>query len=96
MTAKRNRKLERTIKVSISVDRAQFKALKDRADKLYGGNVSAVIAEIAEDARRLSAWDHFVEKYDIPPLTDRERAEIVREQNAPLKPVKATKRKRAA
>jgi hypothetical protein len=94
--AKRIRKDERTVKVSISVGRGQLKALKERAEMLYGGNVSAVIAELAEDARRLTAWDRFIEKYDIPPLTDQDRAEIRAEQERPLRPVKTTKRRKAA
>lgn len=52
----------RTEKVSVSLDKADLRALRRRAEKLYGGNLSAAIAEGARRIREeegreaLLAW----------------------------------------
>ena len=52
----------RTEKISVSLDRADLRALRRRAKRLYGGNVSAAIAEGArrireeEGREKLVAW----------------------------------------
>jgi len=43
--AKKTERSGRTDKISVSLERADLKALRRRARKLYGGNLSAVIAE---------------------------------------------------
>lgn len=51
-----------TEKVSISLDRSDLKLLRTRARRLYGGNLSAVVAEGVrrireeEDRRALVVW----------------------------------------
>lgn len=63
MSARRPRQRSgRTDKVSISLDRSDLELLRSRARRLYGGNLSAVVAEgvrrIREDEGReaLVAW----------------------------------------
>jgi hypothetical protein len=52
----------RTEKISVSIDHADLDALKRRAKRLYGGNLSAAVAEGArrireqEDREALVAW----------------------------------------
>jgi hypothetical protein len=52
----------RTEKISVSLDRGDLQALRRRAKRLYGGNVSAAIAEGArrireeEGREKLVAW----------------------------------------
>lgn len=52
----------RTEKISVSLDRGDLEALRRRAKRLYGGNVSAAIAEGArrireeEGREKLVAW----------------------------------------
>ena len=52
----------RTEKISISLESDELRALRQRADKLYGGNLSAAVAEgvrrVREEEGReaLSAW----------------------------------------
>jgi hypothetical protein len=52
----------RTEKISVSLDRSDLQALRRRAKRLYGGNVSAAIAEGArrireeEGREKLVAW----------------------------------------
>jgi hypothetical protein len=66
-------------KVSISIQPDLLAAITRRAKRLYGGNISAVIAEIGEDVKRLEAMDRYFEKYKVAPLTDRERRSLDRE-----------------
>jgi Arc/MetJ-type ribon-helix-helix transcriptional regulator len=55
-TRRRSGRAGRTAKVSISLDRSDLSMLRKRARRLYGGNLSAVIAEgvrrIQEEAGR--------------------------------------------
>jgi hypothetical protein len=68
-----------TEKISVSLDREDLKALKQRAKRLYDGNVSAVIAELAADARLLEGMHDLVEWLGGPSLTDEDRKRIDRE-----------------
>src|SRR5262249_22272562 len=59
---RRERRPGRTDKISVSLDRADLAVLRRRAKKLYGGNLSAAIAEAARRIREeegreaLVAW----------------------------------------
>lgn len=63
-------------KVSISIQPDLLAALKRRAKRLYDGNISAVIAEMGEDVKRLDAMDRYFEAYEVEPLTDEARARV--------------------
>lgn len=60
--AARTARTGRTEKISVSLDRSDLQALRRRAKRLYGGNVSAAIAEAArrireeEGREKLVAW----------------------------------------
>jgi hypothetical protein len=43
--AKKPRRAGQTDKISVSIERSDLSALRRRAQRLYGGNLSAVIAE---------------------------------------------------
>lgn len=79
-----------TEKISISVNREDLKALKRRAKRLYDGNVSAVIAELAADAKLLEGMNDLVHWLGGPSLTDEDRKKIDRERKGEAS---ATKRK---
>lgn len=85
-----------TRKISVSVSRSDLASLKKRAKRLYEGNVSAVIAELAADAALLEGMHELVSWLGGASLTDRERSEIDREwtpkPRAPIRP----RKKRAA
>jgi len=70
-------------KVSVSIRRDLLAAITRRAKRLYGGNISAVIAEMGEDVKRLEAMDRYFEKYRVVPLSDEARARLDRELSAP-------------
>lgn len=82
-------------KVSVSIQADLLAAITRRAKRLYGGNISAVIAEMGEDVKRLDAMDRYFEKYRIAPLTDGARARLSAELAAPV-PAPKTKRKKTS
>jgi hypothetical protein len=86
-----------TKKVSLSVNQEDLAILKHRARRLYGGNVSAVFADLIARLKRQEAWARAVAWYGKPVvMTDEERAQVDRELlgDAPRK--KASRRKSAA
>jgi hypothetical protein len=69
-----------TSKVSLSVHSEDLKMLKRRAKRLYGGNVSAVFAELIATIKRQEAWGKAVAWYGKPiVLSDDDRESIDRE-----------------
>lgn len=84
-----------TEKISISLDRDDLKALKRRAKRLHGGNVSAVIAELAADARLLEGMNDLVGWLGGPSLTDDDRERLDREMRRRV-PSSKKKSKKAA
>jgi hypothetical protein len=50
----------RTEKISVSLERSDLQALRRRAKRLYGGNVSAAIAEAARRIREEEGRDKLV------------------------------------
>jgi hypothetical protein len=66
-----------TSKVSLSVNKDDLAMLKQRAKRLYGGNVSAVFAELIATIKRQEAWGRAVAWYGTPiVMTDEERESI--------------------
>jgi hypothetical protein len=67
-----------TTNVSVSLDAATLKALRERADSAHAGNLSAAVAEAAEALRRQTARDRVARELmkDRPLLTDAERSAI--------------------
>jgi len=65
-----------TEKISISVRRSDLASLRKRAKRLYDGNVSAVIAELAADAALLEGMHELVGHLGGSTLTDRDRTEL--------------------
>lgn len=59
-----------TTTVSISVDKETERLLKAEAKRRYGGNVSALVAAIAREAKRQSALDWLLQRSGREPLTD--------------------------
>lgn len=53
---------------SVSVDPETKAALRALADAEFGGNLSALIADLAEDARRRKAAGDFLRRHGIGPL----------------------------
>lgn len=68
--------MSKAYKVSISIQDDLLAAISRRAKRLYGGNVSAVIAEMDEDIKRLEAMDRYLDEVDAKPLTQAARVRI--------------------
>lgn len=60
----------------MSIQADLLEAITRRAKRLYDGNISAVIAEMGADVKRLEALDLYVTSHGIAPLTGAERARI--------------------
>ena len=65
-----------TEKVSVSLQSDLLKTLRRRAKRLYAGNLSAVLTEVAEAAARLEAQDDLIKHFGWGPLSDAERAAV--------------------
>ena len=57
-------------KISISVSEADLRLLSARAERAYGGNVSAVIHELAATLRRQEATDRLLDLLGGDAVTD--------------------------
>lgn len=54
---------------SVSVDRETKAALRDLADRDFGGNMSALVTDFAEEARRRKAAGDYLRRHRIAKLT---------------------------
>lgn len=97
MTRKRKRK-GKTVTFSVSVDPRTKKLLRDVADRAYRGNVSELIAQIAEQAARQEAALSLLALHGRPSMSDAECEAFERELAAELsaQPSGKKKRRRAA
>jgi len=82
----------RTKTTSFSLDDATLANLKALAARRHGGNVSALLAEVAAREAKFAAAEAFFDKYGVPPLTDEAIEKIEAEWRTPGK----KKRRRAA
>jgi hypothetical protein len=86
-----------TKKVSLSVHKDDLAAVKARARRLHGGNVSAVFAELIADLKRAEAWARALDWYGEPiPMSDEDRERIDREIFGGALPSPKARRKRRA
>ena len=66
MTARRPRRAGATRTFSVSVDAETKRALRTLADAEFGGNLSALVTDFAEDARRRLAAAAYLRSHGIP------------------------------
>lgn len=85
-----------TEKISVSISRSDLASLRKRAKRLYAGNVSAVIAELAADAALLEGMHELVGWLGGPSLTEQDRASMDREWAEPTLARKRTPKKKTA
>lgn len=78
--------------MSISVDLETERLLKAEAKRSYGGNVSALVAAIAKEAKRQSALDWLLQ--GAKPMTDAERDALLAEIDG--RPAPKKRRRKAA
>ncbi|GMV19417.1 MAG: hypothetical protein KJ015_05915 [Myxococcales bacterium] len=76
MKRKKNRRSGATETFSVSVDAKTKRALRALADKEFGGNLSALVTDLAEEARRRLAAGAYLSRHRIPSLTPDQAAEL--------------------
>ncbi len=76
MKAKRLRRAGATETFSVSVDVDTKRALRTLADAEFGGNLSALVTDLAEEARRRVAAAAYLRRHGIPKLTEGEADQV--------------------
>lgn len=84
----------KTVKVSVSLDKADLASLKQYAKVAHGGNLSAAFADAARWIRQRESRRQLVELLGGPILSPKARASIDAEQAAP--PPRRGKSRKAA
>ena len=67
---------------SVSVDKETKRLLKERAERLYHGNMSALVTALGKQAERADAVERLIARAGGSTLTDAIRGEIDRELEA--------------
>ena len=78
---KKARRAGATETFSVSVDSETKRALRALANQDFGGNLSALVTDLAEEARRRMAADTYLRRHDIPAPTQVE-ADILEKEIA--------------
>lgn len=84
----------KTATISISVDEETKRVLKAEAKRSYGGNVSALVAAIAKEAKRQSALDWLLQRSGTSRMSEAERDALLAEIDDRRTP--KSRRRRAA
>ena len=91
MTKKRHR-AGATATFSVSVDAETKQALRELADREFGGNMSALVTDFAEEARRRKAAGDYLRRHGIPKLTPAEADRVGAQIEAELLVANAKRR----
>jgi hypothetical protein len=91
----RTRRARASETFSVSVDPETKRALRQLADHDYGGNLSALVTDLAEDARRRMAAARYLDRQRIPELRPSEAAELEAEIAAEAAAWKKRRKRRA-
>ena len=93
---KKTRRVGATETFSVSVDAQTKRALRALADDAFGGNLSALVTDLAEDARRRLAAGRQLRKHGVPRLALDEALTLEREIERELAAARSARRRRAA
>lgn len=80
--AKRQRRTGATETFSVSVDPETKAALRALADSEFAGNLSALVTDLAEEARRRKAAGDFLKRHNLSKLTAQSAAALQAEIDA--------------
>ena len=81
---------------SVSVDRETKEALRALADAEFGGNLSALVTDFAEEARRRKAAGDYLRRHGIPKLSKPDTQKLQSELAAEVAASRKTSRKNRA
>lgn len=96
MRTKKQRRPGATETFSVSVDPETKAALRGLADSDFAGNLSALVSDFAEEARRRMAAGDYLRRHKIPKLTKQAAAELQAELEAEVAAKKKPKRRQVA
>ncbi len=96
MNAKKVRRAGATETFSVSVDPETKRALRALADKEFGGNLSALVTDFAEDARRRLAAGEYLRKHRIPQLASGEADQLQTEIDREVANARKRRKRHAA
>jgi hypothetical protein len=91
---KKQRRAGATETFSVSVDPETKKALRALADSDFGGNMSALVTDFAEEARRRKAAGDYLKRHGLPTLTKSEAEALHQEIEAEVSASRKRARKR--
>jgi hypothetical protein len=91
---KKTRRAGATETFSVSVDPRTKKALRSLANQDFGGNLSALITDLAEEARRRMAADAYLRRHEIAVPSNAEADTIQKEIDGEVATWKKRSRKR--
>jgi hypothetical protein len=96
MKAKRSRRAGATVTFSVSVDPETKRALRELADRDFGGNLSALIVDLAGEARRRMAAGAYLRRHGFPERTATELDAIQAQIDAEVAAARRRPRRRGA
>ena len=96
MKPKGTRRRGATETFSVSVDAETKRALRKLAEAEFGGNLSALVTDFAEEARRRMAAGSYLRARGIPKLTDAEALALEAEVAGEIAGAAPKRRRRGA
>ncbi len=93
---KRQRRAGATETFSVSVDSETKKALRELADSEFGGNLSALVTDLADEARRRKAAGDLLKRHGFAKLTADAAATLRAEIDAEVAGIRKKAKKRKA
>ena len=96
MKARKSRRAGATETFSVSVDVETKRALRALADEEFAGNLSALVTDFAEDARRRLAAGAYLRTHHIPKLAPGEANRIQAEIDREVAGARKRRKRRAA
>jgi hypothetical protein len=94
--AQRQRRSGATETFSVSVDPQTKAALRELADSEFGGNLSALVTELAEEARRRSAAGEFLKRHKLAKLSPQSATTLGAEIDAEVAAARRKAKRRKA
>jgi hypothetical protein len=96
MPARKPRRAGGTVTFSVSVDAQTKRVLRAMADHDFEGNLSALVASFAEEARRRLAAGELLRMHGVPRLTPREADELQAQIDAEVAASRKRRKRRSA
>jgi hypothetical protein len=93
---KKQRRTGATETFSVSVDPETKRALRALADSAYGGNLSALVTDLAEEARRRMAAGNYLQRHGVPEVPSAEADAIQTQIDRELSALRKRRAKRRA